>query len=170
MVKEELAKKAVKFINAGDVVFLDASSTVSYIVEYLSHEQNLTVVTNSTLVAEKLKHKHIRCYLTGGKLVENSQALVGSIAERSLSGIYANVCFFSAQGIDENGIISDQSEAESSLRRLLIKNSKKRYFLFDSSKYNKRLAFKICSTEDINGVITDLKDVIFDTNNKWSEQ
>ncbi len=164
--KEELAKKAAKLINTGDVVFLDASTTVNHMTEYLSHEQNLTVVTNSTLVAEKLKAKRIRCYLTGGKLIENSHALVGSVAEQSLSGIYANVCFFSAQGIDENGIISDQSEAESSLRRLLIKNSKKQYFLFDSSKYNKRFAFKICSTEDINGVITDLKDVIFNTNSK----
>ena len=45
--------------------------------------------------------------------------------------------------IDEDGMISDQSEAESSLRRLMIKNSKKQLFLFDGSKYNKRFAFKI---------------------------
>ena len=117
-------------------------------------------------MAEKLKLKHIRCYLTGGMLIENSQALVGSIAEQSLSGIYANICFFSAQGIDQNGIISDQSEAESSLRRLMIKNSQKQYFIFDSSKYNKRFAFKICSTSDINGIMTDLKDVSFEVNYK----
>ena len=164
--KEELAKKAAKLINTGDIVFLDASTTVNHITDHITSEQNLTVITNSTLVAEKLKSKHIRCYLTGGIVIENSHALVGSIAEQALSGVYANVCFFSAQGIDENGVISDQSEAESSLRRQLIKNSKKQYFIFDSSKYNKRFAFKICSTEDINGVITDLKNVSFELNYK----
>ena len=164
--KEELAKKAAKLINTGDIVFLDASTTVNHITDHITSEQNLTVITNSTLVAEKLKSKHIRCYLTGGIVIENSYALVGSIAEQALSGVYANVCFFSAQGIDENGVISDQSEAESSLRRQLIKNSKKQYFIFDSSKYNKRFAFKICSTEDINGVITDLKNVTFELNYK----
>ena len=113
-----------------------------------------------------MKEKHIRCYLTGGMPVENSHALVGSITEQTLSGLYANVCFFSAQGIDERGVISDQSETESSLRRLMIQNSKKQYFIFDGSKYNKRFAFKICTTQDISGIITDLDDISFKTDNK----
>ena len=155
-VKEQLAKRAAKQIGEGDVVFLDASSTVSHMTEYLTPEQNLTVITNSTIVAERLKEKKVRCYLTGGSLVENSHALVGSIAESTLSGLYANICFFSAQGIDEKGVISDQSEAESALRRLMIKNSKKQVFVFDSSKYQKRFAFQICTVEEISGVVTDL--------------
>ena len=71
-IKEKLAKKAVALIRTGDVVFLDASSTVNLIADHLSPEQNLTVITNSTLVAQTLKEKHIRCYLTGGMPVENS--------------------------------------------------------------------------------------------------
>ena len=165
-IKEKLAKKAAKLISAGDVVFLDASSTVSHIAEYLSLEQNLTVITNSTLVAEKLKEKHIRCYLTGGMPIENSYALVGSIAEHTVANLYANVCFFSAQGIDEHGIISDQSEAETALRKRMIKNSKRQYFIFDGSKYNKRFAFKICETQDISDIITDLSDISFQTDHK----
>lgn len=160
-IKETLAKKAAKRIHTGDVVFLDASSTVSRIVQYISREQNLTIITNSTLIAEKLKEKHIRCYLTGGISVENSYALLGSIAEKNVSDLYANICFFSAQGIDEDGTISDQSEEESTLRRLMIKNSKEQYFLFDGSKYRKRFAFKICSVQDISGFITDRSDVSF---------
>lgn len=165
-IKKNLAKKASRLIHDGDVVFLDASSTVSHITDYISPEQNVTIITNSTLVSEKLKGRHIRCYLTGGIAVENSHALVGSIAEDTLSDMYANVCFFSAQGIDKNGVISDQSEAESSLRRLMIKNSKKQFFLFDSSKYNKRFAFKICDTRDISDIITDTSDAHFNTVNK----
>lgn len=160
-VKERLAKQAAALIHTGDVVFLDASSTVNLITEHLLPEQNLTVITNSTLVAQRLKEKHIRCYLTGGMPVENSYALVGSIAEKCLADLHANICFFSAQGIDETGCISDQSEAETALRRLFIQNSGKQYFLFDGSKYGKRFAFKICSATDITGVITDLASVAF---------
>ena len=160
-VKEQLAKQAAGLISKGNVVFLDASSTVSHITEHLTAEQNLTVITNSTLIAEKLKEKHIRCYLTGGMPVENSYALVGSIAEQTLGDLYANICFFSAQGIDEHGVISDQSEMESALRKRMIQNSQKQYFLFDGSKYGKRFAFKICSAEDLSGTITDLNDLSF---------
>lgn len=162
-VKEKIAKKASKLIHEGDILFLDASSTVSHITEYLTPEQNLTVITNSTFVAEKLNEKHIRCYLTGGMVVENSHSLLGSIAEDTLSGLYANICFFSAQGISEDGIISDQSESETALRRLMIKNSKSSYFLFDGSKLGKRFAFKICNASDITDVITDLGEVSFKT-------
>lgn len=156
-VKVRLAREAAAYINAGDVVFLDASSTVSNMVDYLSAEQNLTVVTNSMLVTEKLREKHIRCYLTGGMPIENSHALVGSIAEQTISGMYANICFFSAQGISEDGMITDHSELETALRRLMIQNSQKQIFLFDSSKYGKRFAFKLCTTDEIDHVITDQK-------------
>jgi DeoR family fructose operon transcriptional repressor len=118
-------------IKTGDVIFLDASSTVSHIVKHLSAEQNLTVITNSMFVAERLKENHIRCYLTGGMLVENSYAMVGHMAENTVADLYANICFFSAQGIDEDGVISDQSESESSLSRVMIQNAKKQYFLFE---------------------------------------
>lgn len=157
-VKAELARKAAARISTGDVVFLDASSTVSHIVDFLRPEQNLTVVTNSTLVAEKLKEKHIICYLTGGMPVENSYALVGSIAAQTLSGLYANICFFSSQGISADGIITDYSEAETALRQMMLKHSKKRYFLFDSSKYGKQFAFRVCDSADLDGVITDHKE------------
>lgn len=160
-VKEALAKQAAKLINVGDVVFLDASSTVSHITEFIFPEQNVTVITNSIFVAEKLTKKHVPCYLTGGMPVETSHALVGGIAEQALADLYANICFFSAQGINEDGIISDQSEAETVLRRRMVQNSQKQYFIFDSSKYGKRFAFKICSTENISGVITDRKECSF---------
>lgn len=165
-IKETLAKKAAMLITDGDVVFLDASSTVSHLTKYLSEDMNITVITNSTLVAEKLKEKRITCYLTGGMSVENSYALVGSLAEKAVAELYANICFFSAQGIDADGVISDQSELESALRRLMVKNSKKQYFLFDGSKYKKRFAFKICTAQDISSTITDLEDLPFPSNDK----
>lgn len=155
LIKDRLAQRASQLISQGDVIFLDASSTVSHIADYIFEEMNLTVITNSTFILEKLKEKHIRCYLTGGFTVENSHALVGSIAENTVEGIFANICFFSAQGIDGDGIISDQSEAESSLRRLMIKNSEKKYFIFDKSKRGKRFAFKIARDIDLTGMISD---------------
>lgn len=156
--KEALAKRAVSHIHQGDVVFMDASSTVSHMIEYIPPEQNITVITNSVLVAEKMQKKRIRVYLTGGMPVENSHALVGSIAEQAVAGIYANVCFFSAQGVDGDGNVSDQSEAETALRRLMLKNSQRQVFLFDSSKYGKRFAFRLCNVSEMSAVITDRPD------------
>ena len=159
-IKSELGKRAAALIKDGDTVFMDASSTVRYIVDFIYPEQNLTIITNSMKIMERLTEKHIKCYLTGGMLLENSFALIGRIAECTIADLYADVCFFSSQGITEDGIITDFSESETRLRNLMVKHSKRSVFLFDDSKLGKRFMFKVCDFSEIDVFITNA-DVAF---------
>lgn len=154
-VKAELGKRAAALLKDGDTVFMDASSTVRHIADYITSEQNLTIITNSMKIMEKLTEKHICCYLTGGKLLENSFALVGKIAEESIENLYADVFFFSSQGISEDGVVTDFSESETRLRCLMMKHSKRNVFLFDDSKIGKRFMYKVCDMADIHDYITN---------------
>lgn len=153
--KDAIAKKAAKLIHDGDTVFLDASTTASHIVDHIQTKQNLTIITNSVHVLEKLHGRKLRCYLTGGVLLENSHALVGKIAEETVCGLFADICFFSSQGITEDGIITDFSEDETRLRKCMIKNAKKSVFLYDQTKLGKRFLFTVCSLDSISCAITD---------------
>lgn len=154
-VKAALAKRAAALLKYGDTVFMDASTTVRHIIDYLSPEQNLTVITNSIKALERLREKHIRCYLTGGILLENTYALVGSIAERTVSDLYVDICFFSTQGITRDWMITDFSEEETRLRQKMLEHAKRRVYLFDSSKIGKQYLFKVCDRSDIDDFITD---------------
>lgn len=153
--KAGIAKKAVQLIHHGDTVFLDASTTVAHMADYIDAQLELTIITNSIRVLEKLQGKGIRCYLTGGMLLENSSALVGRIAEDAVSSLFADICFFSSQGITEDGIISDFSEDETRLRKCMLANAKQKVFLYDHTKLGKRFLFKVCVTDDLTAVITD---------------
>lgn len=155
--KERIAQKAAQLLRHGNTVFLDASSTVAHLADYLQPEQELTIITNSIRILEKLRGKSIRCYLIGGMLLENSYALVGKIAEETVSSLYADIFFFSSQGITEDGIITDYSEAETRLRKCMIANSRKSVFLYDHTKLGKRFLFKLCSTEELSCTVTDLE-------------
>ena len=95
------------------------------------------------------------CYLTGGVLLENSHALVGKIAEDTVSGLHADICFFSSQGITEDGLISDFSEDETRLRKCMIKNARKSVFLYDRSKLGKQFLFTVCDLDGIHSAITE---------------
>lgn len=154
-VKAELGKRAAALLKEGDTIFMDASSTVRHIIDYIYPEQNLTVITNSMKAMEKLRERHIRCYLTGGMLLENSFALIGNIAERTVSELYADVLFFSTQGITQDGIITDYSEAETRLRCLMMKHAKRKIYVFDSSKLGNSFMFKVCEASDVDEVVTD---------------
>lgn len=153
--KDAIARKAVKLIHDGDTVFLDASSTVSHLLDYIDAERKLTIITNSVYNLEKLRGKGIRCYLTGGALLENSHALVGKLAEETISSLYADICFFSSQGISEDGVITDFSEDETRLRKCMIANAGKSVFLYDHSKIGKRFLFKVCDVENLHTTISD---------------
>ena len=153
--KAQIGQKAAMLIHHGDTVFLDASSTASHIADYIDAEQELTIITNSIRVLEKLKGKGIRCYLTGGMLLENANALVGRIAEDTVSSLFADICFFSSQGITEDGVITDFSEDETRLRRCMITNAKRSVFLYDHSKLGQRFLFKVCNVDSLDRVITD---------------
>ena len=156
--KARIARKAVQLIHHGDTVFLDASTTVAHMADYIDTQLELTIITTSIRVLEKLRGKGIRCYLTGGMLLENSSALVGRIAEDTVSSLFADICFFSSQGITEDGIITDFSEDETRLRKCMLANAKQKVFLWDHSKLGKRFLFKVCTTDELTAVITDNTD------------
>lgn len=155
LAKKLIAEKAVKHIKDGLVIFLDASSTAAALVPYFSKFSDLTVVTNSPKTSMKLGEKGIKNYCAGGLLLPHSIAFVGSETERFISGINADICFFSSRGYEEDGFITDSSESEVAVRRAMLKNSMRSFYLADSSKKNKKYAFNIAKISDITGIITE---------------
>ena len=153
--KKRIAEKAAKHINDGDVIFLDASSTASHLVPYLEKFNDIIVVTNSPKTSMLLGERNIKNYCTGGLLLMHSVAYVGNEAERFVSGINADVLFFSSRGYTENGIITDSSEQEVAMKKAMLKNAEKSFYLCDNSKKNKKYAFNICGTKDVCEIITE---------------
>ena len=156
-VKDELAKRAAELIKDGDTVIMDASSTVRRIVKHLGHLNNVKIITNNLRIFSECQNADIKLYCTGGAYSSENHAFIGPAAENYLRSISADVLFFSSQGLDENGTISDASEEESALRQVMIKRSKRKYFLCDSSKLGVRKTFTLCEKDDITSVICDVK-------------
>lgn len=153
--KRLIAQKAAPLIHDGDVIFLDASSTVSYLVPHLEKLKDIVVITNSPKTSLCLGESKIRNYCTGGLLLMHSMAYVGSETERFIENINADICFFSSRGYTENGMITDSSEREVSAKKAMIQNASKSYYLADSSKLGKRFAFNVCAMDKIAGIIDE---------------
>lgn len=154
-IKANLAKEAAKLITRGSTIFLDASSTASHIANYLTPEQNVTVITNGIRALATLSQRHIRAYGTGGRLVNNSLAFSGAIALRTISDMHADFMFFSSQGLTSDGIITDFSESETELRQAMLRHASKKYFLCDNSKIGKVFLFQVCTVADLDDVFCD---------------
>ena len=72
--KQIIAQKASKYINDGQVIFLDASSTAAHIIPHLKKFNDIIVITNSPKTSIKLGEEKIKNYCTGGLLLAHSIA------------------------------------------------------------------------------------------------
>ena len=153
--KEIIAANAAKLLHNGTTIIMDASSTVQQMVPFLSNYEGLTIITNSLKLIGMLEGTNIRVLCTGGCLIPRNNALGGSSAIPMLNNIYADYLFFSAQGISLSGEISDFSEEETMVRKIMLTRASRRYFLCDQSKIGQTYLFKLCDSIALDGIICD---------------
>lgn len=156
--KHIIAAKAAQYIQNGQVIFLDASSTVMALIKYFNTFEMLTIVTNGIKTAQKLSELKHTVYCTGGRMLHDSSAYVGSYAEEFVRRFNADLFFFSSRGVSEEGMINGVSSGEINVRRAMFEQSRKRIFLCDRSKIGKRFCYNLCSVNQVDAWITDAED------------
>lgn len=153
--KQEIALKAISHIKNGNVIMLDASTTAYCLAPHLINFEKIIVITNGAKLAIELVAMGIKTICTGGELTHDSFSYIGTDAEDILRRYNADVAFFSCRGISEDGLATDNSILENSMRRIMIQNSKKSYLLCDSSKFGKKYLYTLCNTRQIDEIITN---------------
>ena len=154
--KKKIALSAIKLIKNGDIIFLDGSTSAFYIAEYLKEFENIRVITNGIDTLSLLSKNNILAYSTGGQVsAENPSVLVGRYAEDMICNFHADIAFFSAQALDNDGEIYDCFENEIFLRRAMIKNAKTKVFLCDNTKVGKTSPYHLCSLKDVDYVASN---------------
>ncbi|MBQ7916246.1 MAG: DeoR/GlpR transcriptional regulator [Firmicutes bacterium] len=156
--KELIAEKASKKVSDGDTILMDASTTVFRMCRYLKKKKNLKVITNSPRICTELADcAEITVFCTGGTYTAKNHCFLGSYAEQFLEKVNADAVFFSAQGIDPYGRISDVSEEEISMDQAMMYHARKKYFLCDSSKFGVVRPFTLCTKEDVDEILCDIE-------------
>ena len=161
VIKDELAKRAAEEIFDGATIILDGSSTVRRIIKYIDKYRDLKIITNNAQIFDENIPSSVKLYCTGGLYISQSGIFVGSGAESYINGINADILFFSSQALSESGEISDVSEEETSLRRVMLSRATRKIFLADSSKLGQRRTFTVCTKDDVDKIICD-KELPFD--------
>ena len=161
VIKDELAKRAAEEIFDGATIILDGSSTVRRIIKYIDKYRDLKIITNNVQIFDENIPSSVKLYCTGGLYISQSGIFVGSGAESYINGINADILFFSSQALSDSGEISDVSEEETSLRRVMLSRAKRKIFLADSSKLGDRRTFTVCTKDDVDKIICD-KELPFD--------
>lgn len=156
--KKYICSVASDFIKIGDTIFVDSGSTNLFLTDYFSHK-SLNIITNNLSFAIKTIDENPDNDVTviQGKLNNKTISLVGEDAIQTLENYYFDYAFLTASGISlENGC-SNRTAPEAQIKRKIIKRSRKKILLVDSTKFDYTFPFSFAKLSDFDYVITDIK-------------
>jgi DeoR/GlpR family transcriptional regulator of sugar metabolism len=136
--KRAIAEHAASLIRRGAAIALSAGTTTWAMAHYIASIAGLTVVTNSTTVADAITAldvgNQITVILTGGVRTP-SAALVGPVADRTIASMHVDQLFLGVHGMDPRSGFTTPNLAEATTNRVLVDSAREVVVLADSSKW-----------------------------------
>jgi DeoR/GlpR family transcriptional regulator of sugar metabolism len=154
--KQVIARRALEFIDEGDTIFLDASSTVLELARCLP-DRPLVVLTSALQVALELASRPaIQVVMLGGALTQQSLSCVGPLADYALESYHVQKAFLSCRGVDARRGVSESNDEQARLKRKTISLSERTYLLADHTKLALKSRFFFAQPGEIDAMVTDL--------------
>ena len=153
--KEQVATKAVQYIEEGSTIYIGAGTTASMLASKLFAFHHLVVVTNDIAVAHAVSLSGNDLIVTGGQLKKESFTLYGYYTDLMLNEISIDKSFLTTDAVDIKRGFMDFSMDEVEIKRKMIKNAQHSYIMCDVSKFDKNALVAVCSFGEVNSVITN---------------
>ena len=151
--KKSLCKEASKLIKEHSIIFINESSTVQHLIEYIKNFKNVTVITNSLTACANLNHYNINFYCIGGHIT-HSNCFTGMQAEQFVRRFNADFCFFSSHGITQDGLITANSEQEYLITSAMVEQSRQVIYLCDESKVGILSNYNLANIDTVDKIYT----------------
>ncbi|MBO4594774.1 MAG: DeoR/GlpR transcriptional regulator [Clostridia bacterium] len=151
--KKIMAEQALKYVKNDQIIFFNSSSTLAFIIPYLSNYRNIKIITNSVYLVPLIEQLHIPCYLTGGKYDEIEKCLSGKQTEDFLRSVNPDLALLSCEALSDDGNVTDSDQNLAEIAKIVIKKSKFSVLLMDRSKIGTVCTYDICNKEELNDVI-----------------
>ncbi|HEX4204816.1 MAG TPA: DeoR/GlpR family DNA-binding transcription regulator [Ktedonobacteraceae bacterium] len=154
--KERIGALAASYVQNGETIALDASTTAFAMVPRLLAKRELTVVTNGLRTGmELVQSSSIAVLMPGGTLRPESLSLIGTWGKPALQQIHISKAFIGARGLTLNEGLTDVNREEVELKRVLVEAAKEVIAVVDASKWDHVALATICPLERLDLIITD---------------
>lgn len=154
--KKKIAAKCYDFLKDDYTYFLDSSTTVSYIIPYISKFKGLTIITNGLDTANQLSTlTQFNLFLTCGSISYSTNSTIGSDTVDYINKFNGHIFLFSCNSISINGGVTETNYEQMQTKTAMLKNSKTHILVVDNTKFGKLAPFKTCDFDDIDILITD---------------
>ncbi|MDD9150169.1 DeoR/GlpR family DNA-binding transcription regulator [Sporolactobacillus sp. CQH2019] len=156
--KQQLAAAAGKLIQDVGSIYLDVSTTVSFIPHYLKTMQagsELFAATNSIDIADQLlRDTECTVRILGGNIDREKRCVIGTRPLSELDDYKFGMAFLSAVGIDSDGVYY-AFEEDIDMKKKIRLQTEILVLLIDASKINQTHKFRGYELSDIDILVTN---------------
>ncbi|HZG95528.1 MAG TPA: DeoR/GlpR family DNA-binding transcription regulator [Mycobacteriales bacterium] len=154
--KKAIARLAVGLVQPGESIVLGPGTTTLALARELAGVPDLTVVTNSLLVAMALMNApDIEVVLTGGTLRRSIHALVGPSTEQTMRGLRVTQAFLSGNGLRADRGLTTPNLLVASADRALAEAARRVVVLADHTKIGSETMCQTVPVDGIGVLVTD---------------
>lgn len=152
--KARIGEFAARSMIQGQVIFVGTGSTTAKFIQYLSPEQDLTVVTPSLPHATFLATRDIRVICTGGLVATDDLAQTGALAASTIARFHADLAVIGAKGISSEAGLTEADYEIAELNRGMREHAEKTWILADVSKAGQRFPFHASQIDEVTAIVT----------------
>ena len=153
--KEAIALAALEFVEPGQAIFLDDSTTVLHLAQHLPAKAPLTVITNVlTLMNELRGERGIDLLALGGQYYNWCSAFMGRMTVEAVSALRADVFLMSTSAITDD-VAFHQTLETVDTKRAMFDAAERRILLADHTKFDKRALHALLPLKDFDAVVVD---------------
>lgn len=153
--KAAIAAAAAQFVEPGQAVFFDDSTTVLQMVPHLATRVPLTAITNSLTLMSALKGmRDVTLLGLGGQFYNWCNAFMGPVTTGEIRRMRADCVFLSVAAITD-GMVFHQSPEMVETKRAMFDSAARRILLADHTKFERRALHAMVALEDFDAIIVD---------------
>ncbi|MCB1814924.1 MAG: DeoR/GlpR transcriptional regulator [Candidatus Competibacteraceae bacterium] len=153
--KHAIARHAAHYIEPGQSIFMDESTTVLALTDYLSACLPLTIATNGMSVVDAVREVDgIDLIVLGGNYNRRFYGFFGLYTEQIIASLRINTLFMSASAVV--GTISyNQNQQVVKVKRAMMAVAEQRILLLDQHKFSMSALNRLADLREFDRVIVD---------------
>lgn len=153
--KTAIAHAALEFIEPGQAIMIDDSTTSLRVAEQLDSKSPLTVITNCLTVIDAVRGmRGITLLGLGGDYYNWCSAFMGRLTTTAIRELRADLFVMSTSAISDD-IAFHQTQETVDVKRAMFESSSKRILLADHTKFDHRALHAMLPLADFDAIIVD---------------
>lgn len=153
--KQEIARKARAYLKPGDSIFLDSGSTMTELARQYPDVPCTVFCGGLSCVNELSRLENPDIYLLGGMLNKSSLSVRDPRVAKEVESLFFDVSFISVNGFSTEFGYSCRSPERQLMEQAVLRQSRQKVVLMDSSKVDKQCTYLICKASEVDVLITD---------------